>query len=180
MLAILIALAWQSAAFGQASASEPRGPSIEGNLHAGVIKFDDSVLGGEARPLFGARLVYRLPGGTSYGANLDVTGREGVDVVLYSGEVGHTFNRSGRVRWFLSGGLGVASFEGGSDIESSQTHMLVPATVGLRVVDRALGPRFGLRMDVRANLIGGDSRFVDGPTLHWEVSAGISLFAGTE
>lgn len=198
-----LALASASGICGQEAATRRYTPPVELNVHAGALTFEDPVVDGETRPLLGGRVLYRLANGFSFGANVDWAsrddevlttvegdvGRIGFDVYLYSGEVGYTFNRSGRARFFLAGGVGAATFTSeietptspGIPDETSDTHLLVPLGAGLRIVNGAVEPRYGFRTEVRANLIdvGGEGRFAVGTTLNVEISAGLSVFLGS-
>lgn len=131
----------------------------------------------------GAKSSERVPG---EGTALDVD----LTRLLYAFTVDRTFAPSPRVRLALGSGIGgaTASWDGlpgpaDGTVEESETALLVPVGAGLKFLNRAAGPSWALRLDVRDNLVfqddvspSGTAR--DGLAHMWQGSAGISFFFG--
>lgn len=180
-----LALGWSTTAHAQAShyTNKP----IELNVHAGGFSFDD----GDTEIMFGARAVYNMANGFGIGGNFGYVDAEGGNVLLYSGEVDYTFPSGSQTHFFVGAGVGAATFDfdevEGFDIDS-QTHLLVPVGGGVKWFNETHDPTWGLRADVRDNIIfvSGEDIVVGGETIegedetthNFEFSGGVSFFFG--
>lgn len=153
-------------------------------------------------PLASARLARYTDGGWGLGASLDwARGSErrpgegtvhDVDLtrILYAFTVDRTFAPSPRTRLALGTGIGgaTAKWDGlpaptDGVFDESGTALLVPVGAGLKFLNRAAGPSWAIRLDVRDNLVFQDDvdpagRARDGVAQLWQASAGLSLFFG--
>jgi len=185
-LAIVTTLASADAAWAQGRYIRP----YELNLHAGAF-FPDQGPGDDTEAMLGARILVNLLSGWSFGGSFDwiprgeiPTGGEDVDIntYLYSGGVEYNFASQSTTRLFIGGGIGAATTKL-SDVpegfEDSDTDLLVPIAVGIKWFDRPANPAWGIRVELRDNLIwlergGGDTD----ATNNFEVSGGISFLLG--
>lgn len=182
---VATALAWTSTAHAQAEhyANKP----IELNVHAGGLKFDE----GDTEVMFGARAVYNMASGFGIGANFDYIDAEGGKVYLYSGEVDYTFASASQTHIFVGAGLGAATADFDEDAgfdQESETNLMVPLAGGIKWFNRTNDPTWGIRAEVRDNIIfvsgqdvamgGGVVETDDEVTNNLEFSAGVSFFFG--
>lgn len=180
-----LALGWTTTARAQAEhyANKP----IEINVHAGGLSFDD----GDTELIFGGRAVYNMTNGFGIGGNFDYVDAEGGSVLLYSGEVDYTFPSESQTHFFVGAGVGAATFDpddvDGIEVDS-ETELLVPVGGGVKWFNRTNDPTWGLRAEVRDNIIFVSGRDVvvggeviegdDEVTNNFEFSAGVSFFLG--
>ncbi len=174
---------------------------LEVNIHAGMLFLGDPQISDRADPATGARVMYHFPSGFGFGGNFDWARQGGdrrlgipptrlffvQDILFYSGEIGYTLGRGGRIEYFLGGGLGGATIrqiekEPGMTIRSD-TFVLVPFGGGLRVLNRSSDPTFAFRIDLRDHIVWigepeGRQVFLrhEGAIDNVELSAGISFF----
>lgn len=183
------------------AAQETHTGRVELNAYAGGLGVDDDSpfvrIRGDTHLLLGGRLAVlvteRVSVGGSFGwfsgetrplelfdptpdpetANLDI------DVYLYNGEVTYAVVARSQVRFFGGAGLGAATFS--PDQGDGRTELLIPLLTGIVWHPGGRHSRYGLRADVRDNLIPfSDSRFdgmvFEGPATHnFEFSGGISI-----
>ncbi len=178
------------------------------NLHGGSLTFDRGGsffdTGNDTDVLVGLRLARHSENGWGIGGNFDWVfadqlslplelggGDIDFDVLLYSLEVDYTFPSTSRTNFFVGAGAGAAT-ERLSDLppldeDESNTNFLLPVFGGFKVHNRAIGPTWAFRVDVRDNLIWRDEFSLsdvdssDGDTEvqnNWEVTAGLSFFFG--
>ncbi len=172
----------------QAQAQTP----YELNVHGGGLFLDED-LANDTDVMFGARILLHMPSGLGFGGNFDWvlsdTDFDGDDVdqnlYLYSGELTYAFPTTSQLEFFVSGGIGAATFKF-SDVpepfDDSQTELLVPVGGGLRWYNRADNPSWAIRGDVRDNIILFNDQVdpVEGDedtkaTNNFEVSGGLSF-----
>ncbi|MDX1660214.1 MAG: outer membrane beta-barrel protein [Gemmatimonadota bacterium] len=181
-----LALGWTSAAEAQIRHYEDR--PIEVNVHAGGISVD----GGDTELLAGGRLAYNMPSGFGIGGNFDwvqVGDDQGdITLYLYSADVSYTFPSDNQLHFFVSGGVGAATFSFDDELEDlgaeSQTELAIPLGGGVKWFNRVDNPTWGIRADVKDHIIvQGDQEVgavtVEGETTNnFEFSAGVSFFLG--
>lgn len=189
-LAVILALA----APISASAQTP----YELNLHGGAFFLDNA---DDTDVMLGARILLHFPSGWGFGGNFDwVLSNTDLDddgpgedidqnLYLYSGEITYAFPTTSQLEFFVSGGVGAATFKL-SDIpepledviEDSSTNLLIPVGGGVRWYNRTSSPSWAIRGDVRDNIIFVDTfDTVEGDedskaTNNFEVSGGVSFF----
>lgn len=196
-LALALALAWPAAARAQAG-------SWELALQGGALRHDLFEKDG-TDPVVGGRIARHFAGGWSVGGAVDwsasefdagivgpdvpASGASDVDATLLrtSVAVDKAFAMGPRTRFGLGAGVGAArvSYDGIPGIgDESETSLLVPVSAGVRFLNRSEAPSWGLRLDVRDNLIFLDDEDPTGRSRdddvvqQWEVSAGLSFFFG--
>lgn len=160
----------------------------EFNLHAGAY-FPDQGRGDDTEAMFGVRFLANLLSGWSFGGSFDwiprgeiATGGRDIDVntYLYSGNLEYNFSSQSTTRLFLGGGIGAATTklsDAGDD--DTATDLLVPVYVGIKWYDRPSDPAWGIRVDLRDDLIwldrgGGETD----ATNNFEITGGVSLLLG--
>lgn len=182
-LAVLVSLVGVDAVQAQGRYIRP----YELNLHAGAF-FPDQGRGDDTEAMIGGRILVNLLSGWSFGGSFDwiprdeiTTGGEDIDVhtYLYSGGVEHNFSSQSTTRLFLGLGIGAATtkYSDAPGIDD-QTDLLVPIAVGIKWFDRPADPAWGIRVELRDNLIwldrGGDTDV----TNNFEISGGVSFLFG--
>lgn len=182
-LAVLLSLAGVDAAQAQGRYIRP----YELNLHAGAF-FPDQGRGDDTEAMFGGRILVNLLSGWSFGGSFDwiprdelTTGGQDIDVntYLYSGGVEYNFHSQSTTRLFLGLGIGAATnkFSDAPGIDD-QTDLLVPIAVGIKWFDRPADPAWGIRVELRDNLIWRDRGGDTDATNNFEISGGVSLLFG--
>lgn len=182
--------------------------NVELNIHGGVYQpdlginsdalgLDDSADDTDTDPLVGGRLQYNARNGLGIGANFDWvfldqlktgTGDDiDINLYLYSGELHYTFPSASRVKFFAGAGVGGATRRI-SDLpgigDRSSTDLLVPVVAGLKFVNDADLPRWGITIEGRDNIIWVDEfDATEGDTDKkatntWALQGGISFFFG--
>jgi len=164
-------------------------------------EFDDT----DTDPLVGARLLYNTTSGISFGGNFDWVFADQLDlpdtaddddidvsIYLYSGEVHYTIPSESRLKFFLGAGVGGATRQltdvptvenpDGENLES--TDLLVPVFLGIKFVNDAFDPSWGITVEGRDNIIWVDEfDFVEldedkQATNTWAFMGGLSFFFG--
>jgi hypothetical protein len=185
-MAVVVTLASADAASAQGRYIRP----YELNIHAGAF-FPDQGRNDDTEVMFGGRILVNLLSGWSFGGSFDwiprdeiETGGEDVNVntYLYSGGIEYTFSSQSTTRLFVGGGLGAATTKL-SDVpeafEDSDTDLMVPLAVGIKWFDRPADPSWGIRAELRDNIIWvEDVRGDTDPTNNFEISGGVSLLFG--
>jgi len=189
-IALALALGMALAGAGAAQAQGRYIRPYEFNVHAGAF-FPDQGPNDDTEVMFGGRILVNLLSGWSFGGSFDwiprdqiETGGEDIDVntYLYSGGIEYNFSSQSTTRLFVGGGLGAATTKL-SDVpdqfEDSDTDLMVPLAVGIKWFDRPANPSWGIRAELRDNIIwlesgGGDTD----PTNNFEVSGGVSFLLG--
>lgn len=151
----------------------------------------------------GGRFARYTSGGWGVGAALDWIGMDSeipieggkvdvdVDQFLYGVTVDKSFEVSPRARFVVGSGVGAATARysdlprpAGGVRDVSETNLFVPIGAGVKLLNRAQAPSWGLRFDVRDNLVfvGDDAPAGlvrdDDVVQQWQASAGISFFFG--
>lgn len=172
---------------GRAQAEHYANRPLEANVHVGALAFDE----GDTEALIGGRLVYNLPSGFGIGGNLDWSPvDDDVNVYLYSVDLNYTFPSDAQAHFFVSGGIGAATIS--LDLpdefadDDSETDLLVPIGGGIKWFNRTNDSTWGLRAEVRDNIIFAEGfEFADGAveedteaTHNFEFSGGVSFFFG--
>jgi hypothetical protein len=157
------------------------------NVHAGAF-LPDQLQDDDTDLMLGARILVNLLSGWSFGGSFDWIprneirfGNQDIDVnsYLYSGGVEYNFSSQTTTRLFAGAGLGAATTKL-SDVpenaEDSESHFLIPLAVGIKWFDRPADPSWGIRAELRDNIIwwGRD----DDPTNNFEISGGVSFLFG--
>jgi len=161
----------------------------EFNIHAGAF-FPDQFVNDDTEPLFGARILVNLLSGWSFGGSFDWSpgneiefGLDDIDInrYLYSGGVEYNFASESTTRLFAGAGLGAATtkFSDAPENREDQTDLMVPLAVGIKWFDRPANPSWGIRAELRDNIIwfedgGGETD----ATNNFEISGGVSLLLG--
>lgn len=172
---------------GRSTRASAQETPFELNLHVGGLHYD--VPNGDTDALLGARMMLQYPSGWGWGGNFDwvnvqrnFVGEADLSLYLYSFEVDYTFPTSGPVKPFVGAGIGAATWKAtnlpGPDHTDSETDALMPLAAGLKWVDDPVHPRWGIRGDLRDDVIflGNDSAFGDKTQNDVEFSGGVSLF----
>lgn len=183
-LALLATLASAGAAQAQGRYIRP----YELNVHAGAF-FPDQFRNDDTELMLGGRILVNLLSGWSFGGsfdwvprNIQISGGEDIDMntYLYSGGIEYNFARESTTRLFAGAGIGAATtkFSDAPGLED-QTDLMVPLAVGIKWFDRPANPSWGIRAELRDNIIwfedgGGDSD----ATNNFEISAGVSFLFG--
>lgn len=188
LLCTLAIFAWSADGVAQASHYADRPLEINGHVGGLVL---DNLFGGNTEFMAGVRAAWNLPSGLGFGANVDWsrTTTEAVDqgletdldVLLYSGEVAYTFPSASLTHFFVAGGVGAATVSPDEEERESETNLLLPLGAGVKWFNRTDAPGWGLRFDVRDNIIALDAGGVsvgDETTHNIEFSGGVSLFLG--
>jgi peptidoglycan-associated lipoprotein len=164
ILLALILLAATPAAVARAQTS-----TWELGLHGGAIHhdvFDET----DTDPTVGFRLARYTAGGWGFGAGMDFADAgertleaTPVEVRLlhYAAEIDKSFPNRGRTRATLGAGLGgaTASYDGLPDVgERTETSLMVPVAAGLKFMNRAAGPSWGLTFGARDEMVFLDDR----------------------
>lgn len=182
---LLVALAFLALAWG--SAARAQSP-IEFNIHAGGISFDDA---DDTELVVGALLEKHFENGLSFGGTFAWSQvGEAADVYFYNVQITYTFPTDSKLRPFLGGGAGAATFsfdsETGADIDlasgsalrlasvghEDRTEAMVPVGGGITFVNDARRPSWGVRGQVRDNIILAD----ESTTHNIEFTGGFSFF----
>lgn len=186
-----LALGWTATAHAQAE--HYRNKPIELNVHAGGIAIDD----GDTELLAGGRVAYNMANGVGIEGAFDWTqqnvgegGGEDFTVTgyLYNVSLTYTFPSPSQLHFFVSGGVGAATFSPDDDLEElgleSSTDLAVPVGGGVKWFNRTNDPTWGIRGDVKDHIVfGGDEEVggieIEGETTHnFEFTGGISFFFG--
>lgn len=187
LVALVAGLAWSA----DATAQSP----FELNLHVGGVSFD----GGDAERgdnelMVGARIEKHFGSGISFGGVFDWTQvEEAVDVYFYSVDLTYTFARDSKVRPFVGGGAGAATFsfdsESGADVQLARgpglvlasevhfedtTELMVPVGGGISFWNDARRPTWGVRGEVKDNIVFAEEEQTHNITF----TGGISFFFG--
>lgn len=182
-LAVLVSLVGVDTAQAQGRYIRP----YELNLHAGAF-FPDQGRGDDTEAMFGGRILVNLLSGWSFGGSFDwiprdeiATTGEDIDVhtYLYSGGVEYNFHTQSTTRLFLGLGIGAATtkYSDAPGIDD-QTDLLVPIAVGIKWFDRPADPAWGIRVELRDNLIWLDRGGDTDATNNFEISGGVSFLFG--
>ena len=182
-LAALMTLAVADAARAQGRYVRP----YELNLHAGAF-FPDQSGRDDTEVMFGGRVLVNLLSGLSFGGSFDwvprdeiATGGEDIEVntFLYSGGVEYHFASQSTTRLFIGGGIGAATTKySDTDAIDDETDLLIPLAVGVKWFDRPTDPSWGLRVELRDNLIWVDQGRGSDATNNFEISGGVSFLFG--
>jgi hypothetical protein len=184
-MAVVVTLASADAASAQGRYIRP----YELNIHAGAF-FPDQGRNDDTEVMFGGRILVNLLSGWSFGGSFDwiprdeiETGGEDVNVntYLYSGGIEYTFSSQSTTRLFVGAGLGAATtkFSDAPENIDDQTDLMVPLAVGVKWFDRPANPSWGIRAELRDNIIwfddgGGETD----ATNNFEISGGVSFLLG--
>jgi hypothetical protein len=187
ILAAAVALTLAGAGVAQAQGRYIR--PYEFNVHAGAF-FPDQFRNDDVEPMFGARILVNLLSGWSFGGSFDWVprneiefGPEDIDIhtYLYSGGVEYNFASQSTTRLFAGAGLGAATtkFSDAPENVDDQTDLMVPLAFGIKWFDRPANPSWGIRAELRDNIIwfedgGGETD----ATNNFEISGGVSLLLG--
>lgn len=176
----LLALAWSPAARAQSP--------LEFNVHAGGISFDDAE---DTELVVGALLEKHFDNGFSFGGTFAWSQLgDAADVYFYNVQITYTFPTDSKLRPFLGGGGGAATFsfdsEDGADIDFASgsalrlaseefedtTEAMVPVGGGITYVNDARRPSWGVRGQVQDKIILAE----DNTTHNIEFTGGVSFF----
>lgn len=158
VLATLLAAPFAAAALAQTS-------TWELNMRGGALRhdvFDES----DTDFSIGARLARYTAGGWGIGAALDYVdagerpladvGSVDVRLLRYAAEVDRSFPARGKTRFTLGAGVGAAtaSYDGLPGVgDKSETNLMVPVSAGLKFMNRAHGPSWGLTLVARDQMV---------------------------
>lgn len=152
------------------------------NVHAGAF-FPDQLESDDTEMMLGARILVNLLSGWSFGGSFDWVPREigndrDLNTYLYSGGIEYNFSSQSTTRLFAGAGLGAATtkFSDASDNLDDETDFLVPLAVGIKWFDRPADPSWGIRAELRDNIIWWGPG--DDPTNNFEISGGVSFLFG--
>lgn len=159
--------------------------------------FINDISGGddETDVILGARLTQSFQSGWSWGGSFGFVpldqielgpGFEDEDVnvnlFVYNGEVSYTFPTTGRTHIFVLGGIGAATLQvddiPGPDEDRSETNLLVPLGAGLKLMNDATNPTWGIRAELRDHIVfldGEDGVDEDDTDQSVEISFGFSI-----
>lgn len=184
-----VALLLGVSAGARAQAEHYANRPLELNVHAGGILFDD-LLGDETEPIVGARFVYNMASGWGIGGNFDYAplSREifefddgvdldvDLDVYLYSADINYTFPSETQLHAFVAAGAGAATFS--VEDGDSDTDFLLPLGGGVKWFNRTNDPDWGVRAELRDNIIFVETADDTDATNNFEFSGGVSFFFG--
>ena len=187
-VALVVAVTLASVASAEAQGRYIR--PWELNLHAGAF-FPDQFETDDTEVMLGARILVNLLSGWSFGGSFDWVprseirfGGEDIDVntYLYSGGVEYNFSSESTTRIFAGAGLGAATTKL-SDVpenaDDSETDLLLPLALGIKWFDRPADPGWGIRAEIRDNIIWFETADGDtDPTNNFEISGGVSFLFG--
>ena len=159
------------------------------NIHAGAF-LPDQYQSDDTAFLFGGRILVNLLSGWSFGGSFDWVPREQIDIggdddidintYLYSAGAEYTFASQSSTRVFAGGGLGAATtkFSDAPGLDD-ETDFMVPLALGIKIFNRPADPTWGIRAEVRDNIIwfergGGETD----ATNNFEISGGVSFLFG--
>jgi hypothetical protein len=161
----------------------------EFNIHAGAF-FPDQTRNDDTEPMFGVRMLVNLLSGWSFGGSFDWVPRNEIDIgpedvdintYLYSGGVEYNFSSQSTTRLFAGAGLGASTtkFSDAPENLDDETDLMVPLAVGVKWFNRPANPSWGIRAELRDNIIwfedgGGETD----ATNNFEISGGVSLLLG--
>ena len=157
------------------------------NLHAGAF-FPDQLESDDTELMLGGRILVNLLSGWSFGGSFDWIprseirfGNRDIDVntYLYSGGIEYNFSSQTTTRLFAGGGLGAATTklsDAPENADDSRTDFLVPLAVGIKWFDRPADPSWGIRAELRDNIIWWGPG--DDATNNFEISGGVSFLFG--
>ncbi len=163
-------------------------PPYEVSVHVGGVALDD-FLGGETEFAVGSRVLYSMSSGLGVGTNFDwiqPTPKDdfgedvNINIYLYSGEVDYTFRTDSQTMAFVGAGVGAATFS--PEEGESATEVLIPLAAGVRWVNDAATPEWGIRAEFRDNVIVvsvDDEDLSDQTTNNIEFSVGITFYVGS-
>jgi len=183
--ALALALGMVLAGAGAAQAQGRYIRPYEFNVHAGAF-FPDQFQNDDTAPMFGGRILVNLLSGWSFGGSFDWVPRnigQNIDIntYLYSGGVEYNFSSQSTTRLFVGAGLGAATtkFSDAPENVEDRTELMVPLAVGIKWFDRPSNPSWGIRADLRDNIIWfEDSGGETDPTNNFEISGGVSFLLG--
>jgi hypothetical protein len=184
-MAVVVTLASADAASAQGRYIRP----YELNIHAGAF-FPDQGRNDDTEVMFGGRILVNLLSGWSFGGSFDWVPRDqipfgdrdiDINTYLYSGGVEYNFSSQSTTRLFVGAGLGAATtkFSDAPENIDDQTDLMVPLAVGVKWFDRPANPSWGIRAELRDNIIwfddgGGETD----ATNNFEISGGVSFLLG--
>lgn len=168
-------------------------------LRGGVVRHDLLTAEHESDPVVGARLSRYTQGGWGFGvggewipagdvALADEAGFD-ADLFRYTFHVDKSLRIAPRTRVTVGAGVGAVTArysnlptELGTEDES-ETNLLIPAAAGVKFMNRAIAPSWGLHFDVRDNIVFLGDEVLGSPrsddVAHQpEFTAGVSLFFG--
>lgn len=195
--AIGVALALVLPAVARAQSS-----TWELGLTGGLLRHDFLFEDNDKDPVVGARLARYSAGGWGFALAGDFVPagdvvnplEEGGDfeaqIFRYSAGLDKSFGVGSRTRLNVGAGAGaltaryndIPTATGTTD--RSETHLLIPVGAGLKILNRAVDPSWGLRFDARDNIVFLDDTDVLGQTRSDDIahmpdfSAGLSFFFG--
>jgi hypothetical protein len=188
-LIVALALGALATSAGLAQAQGRYIRPYEFNIHAGAF-FPDQFRNDDTEPMFGGRILVNLLSGWSFGGSFDWVprneiefGPEDIDIntYLYSGGVEYTFASQSTTRLFAGAGIGAATtkFSDAPENVDDRTDLMVPLGFGIKWFDRPANPSWGIRAELRDNIIwfedgGGETD----ATNNFEISGGVSLLLG--
>jgi len=183
--AVVLTLAGAGVAQAQGRYIRP----YEFNIHAGAF-FPDQFRNDDTEPMFGVRMLVNLLSGWSFGGSFDWVprneiefGPEDIDIntYLYSGGVEYNFSSQSTTRLFAGAGIGAATtkFSDAPENVEDRTDLMVPLAVGIKWFNRPANPSWGIRAELRDNIIwfedgGGETD----ATNNFEISGGVSFLLG--
>jgi hypothetical protein len=184
-MAVVVTLASAGVARAQGRYIRP----YEFNVHAGAF-FPDQFRQDDTEAMFGGRILVNLLSGWSFGGSFDWVPRDqipfgdrdiDINTYLYSGGVEYNFSSQSTTRLFVGAGLGAATtkFSDAPENIDDQTDLMVPLAVGVKWFDRPANPSWGIRAELRDNIIwfddgGGETD----ATNNFEISGGVSFLLG--
>jgi hypothetical protein len=184
-MAVVVTLASAGVARAQGRYIRP----YEFNVHAGAF-FPDQFRQDDTEAMFGGRILVNLLSGWSFGGSFDWVPRDqipfgdrdiDINTYLYSGGVEYNFSSQSTTRLFVGAGLGAATTKLSDAPENvdDQTDLMVPLAVGVKWFDRPANPSWGIRAELRDNIIwfddgGGETD----ATNNFEISGGVSFLLG--
>jgi hypothetical protein len=188
-LIVALALGALATSAGLAQAQGRYIRPYEFNIHAGAF-FPDQFRNDDTEPMFGGRILVNLLSGWSFGGSFDWVprneiefGPEDIDIntYLYSGGVEYNFASQSTTRLFAGAGIGAATtkFSDAPENVDDRTDLMVPLAFGIKWFDRPANPSWGIRAELRDNIIwfedgGGETD----ATNNFEISGGVSLLLG--
>ncbi len=181
----------------------------EFNVHGGAFAYDlgiddDDEDNTDTDVLVGLRLARHWENGWGVGVNgdwifadqfdLPDTAEDddiNVDLYLYYADLSYAFPSAGRANFFLSAGIGGATTRVSDippdDEDQTNSDLLIPLGIGLKIHNDPDDPSWGFRIDAKDALIWRDDIDIVDPEPieddtewknNWELSGGISFFFG--
>lgn len=176
-------------------AAEARAQANPYEIEPYVGAFVNDFSGGddETDVILGVRLLQSFPSGWGWGGSFGFVPLDeialgpgfedediNVNLFVYNGEVSYTFPTTGRTHVFVLGGVGAATLQvddiPGEDDDRSETDVLVPLGGGVKFMNDAANPTWGVRAEVRDHIVFVDGDDRDGDTdQSVEISFGFSF-----